>query len=169
MEWRQAHTHGTEIPILGKGSSSAVHGKHLYIFGGLDDEDYRNDLYQLDLDDLTWTKMPSKGVPPCPRSYGGMVVHGECLVAIGGIGKPLKTSGLLPSNHGGEVVKDEKFGGEFESEWNNYIHEYSTVTGNGSIIYMKGIFTACSLIVIRQVEGTWLHGIQTSSFGKILL
>lgn len=129
MEWRQVHTHGPKIPILGKGSASALHGKHLYVFGGLDDEDYRNDLYQLDLDDFTWKEMPMNGNPPCPRSYGGMVVHGECLIIFGGIGKPIKSSGLTPSECGAQVIRDEKFGGEFESEWNNYIHEYNTVTG----------------------------------------
>ncbi len=128
MEWRRVITRG-EYPILGKGSSSGTVGKHFYILGGLDDEDYRNDLYRLDLDKLIWDKLPVRGVPPCPRSYGGMVVHKECLIAIGGIGKPLKAALLPDSEHGGEVIMDEKFGGEFKSEWNNFIHEYSTLTG----------------------------------------
>ena len=131
MEWRKVNTSGRQIPILGKGSASGVLGHHFFIFSGLDDEDYRNDLYRLDLETLVWEKMPVHGIPPCPRSYGGMVVYGECLIVIGGIGKPLRASGLPPSELGGEAIKDEKFGGEFESEWNNYIHEYSTITGKG--------------------------------------
>lgn len=129
MEWRQVSTHGPKIPILGKGSTSILHEKYLYTFGGLDDEDYCNDLYRLNLDDFTWMEMPRKGTPPCPRSYGGMVFHRDSLIVIGGIGKPMKMSGLPLSEHGGQLIKDETFGGEFKSEWNNYMHEYNTVTG----------------------------------------
>ena len=128
MEWRRISTRG-QIPILGKGTVCGMYGCHVFVFSGLDDEDYRNDLYRLDLERLVWRKMPVHGVPPCPRSYGGMVVHGDCLIVFGGIGKPLKASGLPSSDLGGEVIKDTKFGGEFESEWNNYIHEYSTISG----------------------------------------
>lgn len=125
MEWHQEQTFGSGFPVFGKGGFSAVVGRSLYIFGGLDDEDYRNELYGLNLEDFTWKQL-SKLDAPSARSYGGMVAHGECVIVFGGLGKER----LEPSFKGAEVIKDEKFVGEFTSEWNNSLHEYNTVTGN---------------------------------------
>lgn len=124
MEWDRIQTFGGSFPVFGKGGFSAVVGDYLYIFGGLDDEDYRNDLYGLNLEDFTWKQL-SKVNAPSARSYGGMVAHGECLIVFGGIGKfPFE-----PSGRGAKVIKDDKFDGQFTSGWNNSIHEYNTVTG----------------------------------------
>lgn len=145
MEWHQQQTFGSSYPVFGKGSFSAVVGNHLYVFGGLDDEDYRNDIYRLHLGEFTWKQL-SKVDAPSARSYGGMVSHGECVVVFGGLGKER----LHPSFKGAEVMRDEKFGGEFTSEWNNSIHEYNTVTGNAhSLSISLSIFPHfCSPIFI---------------------
>ena len=127
MEWQQQKTHGSDIPILGKGTLSAVSGQHLYIFGGLDDEDYRDTLYRLDLESLTWTRLSKKNGPSA-RSYGGMVAHRQSLVIFGGIGK-LPPNDSKITEKGAEFIKDDKFGGEFISAWNNTMYEYNIVTG----------------------------------------
>lgn len=126
MRWEKTEpTSGDSYPVFGKGACSALIGDHLYVFGGLDDEDYRKDLHRLDLVDFTWKGL-SKRDCPSERSYGGMVAHGECLFVFGGIGKPP----LEPSRMGAETIRDDRFGGNFVSEWNNSMHEYNTVTGN---------------------------------------
>ena len=123
MEWRERQTSGP-CPVFGKGACSALCGDHLYIFGGLDDEDYRKDLHRLNLVDLKWKQL-SRSDCPSERSYAGMVAHGECLYVFGGIGKPF----LEESRMGAQTIRDDKFGGNFVSVWNNSMHEYNTVTG----------------------------------------
>lgn len=135
MEWSKQQTHGSSCPVFGKGGFSAVVGDHLYIFGGLDDEDYRNKLYGLDLDTFTWNEL-SKFNGPSARSYGGMVAHGECLIVFGGIGK--ERLDPPPEGLGVCVVKDDKFVGEFTSEWSNSIYEYNTFTGKARPSYSCG-------------------------------
>lgn len=126
MEWRQQQTYGSGFPVFGKGASSAVIGDYLYIFGGLDDEDYRNELCRLHLKDFRWQKLSRIGCFPSERSYGGMVAHGECLLVFGGLGKKPHE----PSLKGAQTIKDDKLvGGEFCAEWTNSTHEYNTVTG----------------------------------------
>lgn len=129
MEWRRQQTYGSSFPIFGKGAFSAVSKDHIYVFGGLDDVDYRNQLFQLNLEDFSWKELTKVG-SPSPRAYGGMVVHGECVIVFGGIG----TSSLHASEKGAKTIKDDKFGGDIINEWNNSIHEYNTVTGIVQII-----------------------------------
>ena len=125
MEWHRQQTTGANHPVFGKGAFSGVVGNHLYVFGGLDDEDYRNDLHRLSFEDFAWKPLSTLNGPSA-KSYGGMVAHGECVIVLGGLGKKQ----LQPSFKGAEVIKDKKFDGDFSSEWNNSIHEYNTVTGN---------------------------------------
>lgn len=125
MQWHLQQTHGSRFPVFGKGALSAVVGDHLYIFGGLDDEDYRNGLFRLNLKDYKWESLSSIGSPSA-RAYGGMVAHGECLVLFGGIGKPP----LYPSRLGAEYMKDNQFDEAVDATvWNNSLHEYNTTSG----------------------------------------
>lgn len=132
MEWEQQQTFGASFPVFGKGGFSAAVRDHLYIFGGLDDDDYRNDLYGLNLEDFTWKQLSNVDAPSA-RSYGGMVAHGECVIVLGGIGK----RAFQPSSRGAEELRDDKFDGPFTSGWNNSIHEYNTVTGNPPLPNVK--------------------------------
>ena len=150
MQWRKEQTTGAQgysdnsYPVFGKGASSAVINDHLYIFGGLDDEDYRNDAYRLNMADLTWKKL-SDSNGPSERSYGGMVAHRECLVTFGGIGKPPWEA----SKMGAKTIKDDKFGGNFVSVWSNDMHEYDTVTGRcGLIVMLSSLLRLFSLIYL---------------------
>lgn len=90
---------------------------------------------------------------PSPRAYGGMVVHGECVIVFGGIG----TSSLHASEKGAKTIKDDKFGGEIINEWNNSIHEYNTVTGIVQIIrkiffWYFNVFGKGSLLVSSGIS-----------------
>lgn len=106
-----------------------VIGHCLYVFGGLDDEDYLNQLFRLDLEDFSWRQLSTVNAPSA-RSYGGMVAHGESLVVFGGLGKNfIEEKEKCISPEGAVAIKYDKFGGDFESYWNNSMHEYSTVTG----------------------------------------
>ena len=152
MEWRKQETDGN-CPVFGKGACSAIVGDHLYIFGGLDDEDYRNDLHRLHLEDFKWQKLSKIGAPP-ERSYGGMVSHGECLIVFGGLGKKPHA----PSVRGAVTIRDDKFGGEFISEWNNFMHEYNTITGVHVLLFILNLpssstFLSSPAVFLEQTAG----------------
>ncbi len=133
MEWREQDTHGPTIPVQGKGTFSTINGKYLYVFGGLDDEDYRSDLFRLDLENFKWNKLPNIN-SPSSRAYGGMVAHGTSLVLFGGIGKPF----FEKSREGADVITDDQFG-DLNIVWNNSLHEYSTITGVLAMYYIYNI------------------------------
>ena len=72
---------------MGQGSFFAVIEKNLYIFGGMNDEDYFDGIFMLDLDTFHWQQLPDPISKPSPKSFGGMVAHFDYLVMVGGVGK----------------------------------------------------------------------------------
>ena len=85
---------------MGQGSFFAVIEKNLYVFGGMNDEDYFDGIYMLDLEAFHWQQLPDLISKPSPKSFGGMVAHFDYLVMVGGVGKtPFK-----PSDKGNAVA-----------------------------------------------------------------
>ena len=72
---------------MGQGSFFAVIEKTLYVFGGMNDEDYFDGIYMLDLEAFHWQQLPDLISKPSPKSFGGMVAHFDYLVMVGGVGK----------------------------------------------------------------------------------
>lgn len=72
---------------MGQGSFFAVIEKNLYVFGGMNDEDYFDGIYMLDLEAFHWQQLPDLINKPSPKSFGGMVAHFDYLVMVGGVGK----------------------------------------------------------------------------------
>ena len=72
---------------MGQGSFFAVIEKNLYVFGGMNDEDYFDGIYMLDLEAFHWQQLPDLISKPSPKSFGGMVAHFDYLVMVGGVGK----------------------------------------------------------------------------------
>ena len=83
-EWKKQETTG-KVPRMGQGSFFAVIRDTLYIYGGVNDENYFEDLYQLDLEMFVWTQLPNTG-GPSPKAFGGMVAYDESLIMLGGVG-----------------------------------------------------------------------------------
>lgn len=69
--------------------SSCVVGKSMYIFGGCSTSNTAfNDVYELDLKDLKWTKLRLSGIPPPPKECATMVVHNNRIIIFGGWCQP---------------------------------------------------------------------------------
>lgn len=106
-EWKKQETTG-KVPRMGQGSFFAVTGDTLYTYGGVNDENYFDDLYQLDLQMFKWTKLPNLG-GPSPKAFGGMVVYHESLIMIGGVG-----SNILRQSDKGTFSTDSVSGQYFK-------------------------------------------------------
>ena len=59
----------------------------IYLFGGTDDDDRKNDLHEYDIFQNRWTLMPAKGKLPMPRSGAKGVYYDEKLYFFGGYQK----------------------------------------------------------------------------------
>ena len=65
--------------------SAVVHGELLYIFGGHDGSQYRNDLLVFNLETRTWIlDLDVTGEGPSPRDAHAAVLHGEYMYVFGG-------------------------------------------------------------------------------------
>jgi N-acetylneuraminic acid mutarotase len=59
----------------------------IYLFGGTDDDDRKNDLHSYDVHMNKWTLLPSKGKVPLPRSGAKGVHYEDKLYFFGGYQK----------------------------------------------------------------------------------
>ena len=120
-EWTTQDTY-SDIPRMGQGSFFAIIGKSLYIYGGMNDEDHFDRLYQLDLESYHWRRLPDE-FGPSPKAFGGMVAHENRLLMFAGAGSRM----LRESEKGASFVDDKSFNHEFGTGWNNALHEFDTI------------------------------------------
>jgi N-acetylneuraminic acid mutarotase len=59
----------------------------IYLFGGMDDDDRRNDLFSFDIFTNHWDKMIAQGDVPSPRSGARGVAYNDFLYFFGGYSK----------------------------------------------------------------------------------
>ncbi len=59
----------------------------IYLFGGMDDDDRRNDLYCYDIYSNNWELLPAQGTAPSPRSGARGVAFKDNLLLFGGYSK----------------------------------------------------------------------------------
>ncbi len=59
----------------------------MFLFGGIDEKrQYKNDLYKLDVDNLSWSNVPTKGKFPEGRVNHEMrLIDNSKIIVIGGI------------------------------------------------------------------------------------
>ena len=70
------------------GHECIIYQEKIYLFGGMDDDDRRNDLYQFDIYTNVWEKMISQGDIPSSRSGSrGVAFSDNCLYFFGGYSK----------------------------------------------------------------------------------
>ena len=106
--WNQSTTRGQPPPGF-IGASSAVIGVYLYVFGGWDEINFFNSIYQLNTRSLEWTKLDdvNRREAPMAKCGAAMVSHnGRVLTVVGGWG-------MLPAHRrrGTEYILDPDFPG----------------------------------------------------------
>lgn len=68
-----------------RGHSMVAYGYSLYIFGGMVNDGYENDLLQFDLDKNRWYRLgKTAGIPPSPRYGHAAVVYQSSMFIFGG-------------------------------------------------------------------------------------
>lgn len=85
MRWVKPMVNGE--PPLGREnfSMNLVRESYIWIFGGYALGGETNDLWQLDVDMLKWTRIfASYGKKPIERQGHQMILHGKLLFAVGG-------------------------------------------------------------------------------------
>jgi len=84
VEWEILKTKGDE-KIHRFGHSANIYENSMYVFGGVDQEQQSsNQLWQLDLDKLEWTRCQTKGESPTERNGHGSVLYKKQLIIFGG-------------------------------------------------------------------------------------
>lgn len=84
--WSEMATSNSETPPARCWHAMAAkpNGAALYVFGGFDGKNDRNDLWRLSLADSLWIPMKPTGQKPFPRDRHSMVLRGDELVVFGG-------------------------------------------------------------------------------------
>lgn len=75
-QWRKVQPVGPTNFTPRTGHDCIQVKERIYLFGGTDDDDRKNDLYEYDIYTNSWSLLPSKGQVPLPRS-GAKGVHFE--------------------------------------------------------------------------------------------
>ncbi|KAK4402271.1 Kelch domain-containing protein 3 [Sesamum angolense] len=115
LVWCKLNTTGQLLPPRG-GHTTVGFGKNLFVFGGFSDEqNLYDDVYMLDIENASWTKIKAIGEGPSGRfSMAGESLDpqlGGVLVFIGGCNKNLEALDDIYYLHTGfsrEIERDEK-------------------------------------------------------------
>lgn len=84
--WTRIATTGTPpSPRYGASAVYSTSASKVYVFGGISNGIYLNDLWQLDLSTHAWTLL-DRGPPPAPRAFHTAVYDGEQMIVYGGQG-----------------------------------------------------------------------------------
>lgn len=74
-----------EVPPSRYRHSAAVHGCCMFVFGGVDKRQARfSDLYEFNLDTMTWSLVKVCGDPPTARTFHRAVMYGGNMFILGG-------------------------------------------------------------------------------------
>ena len=98
--WENISTDGSVPPGLFGGSMNLLHGRYLFLFGGVLRDQYRNDLYIHDIDTSRWTKGIAQernavaedsftvgGLWPPTKSRHSGIIWNESVLYVGGGGE----------------------------------------------------------------------------------
>mmetsp|Transcript_14690 Transcript_14690/g.14310 ORF Transcript_14690/g.14310 Transcript_14690/m.14310 type:complete len:320 (+) Transcript_14690:639-1598(+) len=69
------------------GHECIYHDNKIFLFGGTDDDDRKNDLHCYDIYKNRWEKLATQGNPPLPRSGAKGIIYKDCLYFFGGYQK----------------------------------------------------------------------------------
>ena len=86
-QWRKIQPHGQSNFTPRTGHDCIQVKEKIYLFGGTDDEDRKNDLFVYDIHINKWTLLPNKGQVPLPRSGAKGVSYDHKLYFFGGYQK----------------------------------------------------------------------------------
>ena len=86
-QWRKITPHGS-INFTPRTGHDCIQVKEkIYLFGGTDDDDRKNDLFIYDIFTNKWSLLPNKGKVPLPRSGAKGVRYDNKLYFFGGYQK----------------------------------------------------------------------------------
>ena len=84
QSWSVLESSG-EAPAPRHGHSMAVVGQKMYLFGGMSDSTFCDDLHSLDVMKRVWVSVGKDRIWPCPRAAHTMVAHGSSILLFGGM------------------------------------------------------------------------------------
>jgi len=86
MTWDKIGLRGTKagIPTPMRGSSAVLMGRKIFVFGGLDDKRSKADLWELNIDTLTWSLIDLPSVPKERYAHACTVISNEEFLCYGG-------------------------------------------------------------------------------------
>ncbi|EGC31025.1 hypothetical protein DICPUDRAFT_99360 [Dictyostelium purpureum] len=86
IKWIKPPTKGTSPSHRSAHTADFIKDKNIILyFGGFDGKRSFNDLHALNVNDLSWSKVITKGIPPSPRNgHSSVLVNGRYLVIHGG-------------------------------------------------------------------------------------
>lgn len=85
--WSKPRQYG-QIPSPRRAHATVLFDNQLVVFGGGDGDRALNDLYALDVSDLSkldWRRLQPDGKAPDPRGYHGAQICGDKMVVYGGV------------------------------------------------------------------------------------
>ena len=114
--WTREVTKGPHPPAGLHGGGCTISGQCLYLYGGYDGRSYRDDLYELDIMNLTWRKVCDGGARGPGKKFGcRMIFYQDQLLIVGG------AYGKAPSSR--------QAGASYEGGRTNEVHSYNLTTG----------------------------------------
>jgi len=81
--WREIQAEGA-LPSVRSCPAWAKDETYVYIQGGYDGVERKNDFYACDLSTYTWTEMPCHGSTPSPRYFHSCYLYGNKMYSFGG-------------------------------------------------------------------------------------
>ena len=88
LTWYRAKSTGS-VYTPRTGHEVIIYKEKIYLFGGTDDDDRKNDIYMYDIHTNTWERLHSSGSSPTPRSGAKGVAYKDSLYFFGGYTKKL--------------------------------------------------------------------------------
>jgi hypothetical protein len=85
-EWHKHTVTPTDAPTPCQDACSATIGNTIYSFGGYSSGEYSDELFKLDLVEMSWKKVGEKGMNPESRWGARMCQVNEKLLLMGGYG-----------------------------------------------------------------------------------
>ena len=138
--WRTRPTSG-ENPSASERCAHTSNGSNLYVYGGYDwlVQDHDDSLHKLDLDTLTWTKLPSPVESnPGKKSNAGLAFQMNMLVLFGGFGFP-----PINRHPSAEYVSNAKYFTDGRG-WTNDLYTYPLSDGE-SLELCASVLLVCSM------------------------
>ena len=127
--WMRDITKGPH-PCAGlRGGGCSIAGQHIYLYGGYDGSSRYGSLYQMNIDNWSWSELSNcSAAGPGRKSGCGMIIFKDQLVVVGGF-------------YGyDEDPYSKQPGSRYERGWTNELHCYSLTTGKSEASLCEHVY-----------------------------